>query len=320
MLHVIGCKYEFVFGDRVGNVGWDSKSKGKHMIMVNDVVFYVRLATSPETIQALFSYELKTHNVTTQQCGKIVFTHVSGKNFGGAKGAVINTLDRQVSPEADGPFISMMMEFALVANHHPTDFFFSRTSSAGFNKKFTNSQSAKAAKESAGVLGLPMELFSTTSWRAGWSSAMGAAGFEDAELKLHKKHTSNASFLYNRPTGKRVNAGRVASLSVDDVDSMVPVGARRRLADQRTDEDVERTNRLLTSLQSLSSAGALGVAQEPAPLEVLKISVPRALVFKRTASVSGLEIDGGIRRPLDTCESQTPQQIEPSCVQSSVSA
>lgn len=148
---------------------------------------------------------------------------------------------------------------------------------------------------------------------------MGAAGFDDAELKLYKKHTSNTSFLYNRPTGQRVNAGRVASLSVDDVDSMVPVGARRRLAEQRADEDAARTNKLSGSLQEFSSVGNQGLEdaiQGQTPVEVLKITVPRALVFKRPAPGSDAGKDGGNCEGVITSDPRALHQAGPNGAQS----
>jgi len=251
MLHVMGVSYEYMFGPRVGNIAWDSANKGEHMIRVQDVVFDVKTeSVSGARVEALFSFDLKTRAIASSDCIKITFTHVGGKNFGGSKGVLVNVVDRGQSFK-DAEFIDMAVQFAMVADHGREDYFFSRNL-GGYNKKFTASASAKAAKESAAVLGLPPKMFSTTSWRSGWATAMSAAGISDAELKLLNLWSSNASFLYNRPNGKRPNAGRVEGLSVNEVEAMVPAAVRRKHEEGRTDEERTRCDDLVRTLSSFS--------------------------------------------------------------------
>ena len=249
MLHVMGVAYEFMFGPRVGNIAWDSNGKGQHMIRVQDVVFDVSTeTTSGARLEPLFSFELKPRAIAPEDCNKVTFTHVSGKNFGGSKGTLVNVVERGQSP-SDGEFIDMAVQFAIVADHDKVDFFFSRYL-GGYNKKFTASASAKAAKESAEILGLPPSMFSTTSWRSGWATALAAAGVPDTELKMLNRWVSNASFLYNRPNGKRPNAGRVEGLSVEEVEAMVPASIRRKHDEGRTTEERARRDDLVRLLES----------------------------------------------------------------------
>jgi len=292
MLHVMGVSYEYMFGPRVGNIAWDSTNKGEHMIRLQDVVFNVAMeSVSGPRVEALFSFELKPRAIVSSDCIKITFTHVGGKNFGGSKGVLVNVMDRCQSLK-DAEFIDMAVQFAMVADHGEEDYFFSRNL-GGYNKKFTASASAKAAKESAAVLGLPPQMFSTTSWRSGWATAMSAAGISDAELKLLNLWSSNASFLYNRPNGKRPNAGRVEGLTVDEVEAMVPASIRRKHEESRSDEERTRCDDLLRSLNSVNSAtlsngddgqGALSgyeisnmelAAADPQPALVLRLPISR---------------------------------------------
>jgi len=249
MLHVMGVAYEFMFGPRVGNVAWDSSGKGQHMIRVQDVVFEVSTETmGGARLEPLFSFELKPRAIAPEDCNKITFTHVSGKNFGGSKGTLVNVVERGQSP-SDGEFIDMAVQFAMIADHDKDDFFFSRNL-GGYNKKFTASASAKAAKESAEVLGLPPSMFSTTSWRSGWATALSAAGVPDTELKLLNRWVSNASFLYNHPNCKRPNASRVEGLSVEEIEAMVPASIRRKHDEGRTIEERVRRDELIRLLES----------------------------------------------------------------------
>ncbi len=173
---------------------------------------------------------------------------MSGKNFGGSKGTLVNVVERGQSP-SDGEFIDMAVQFAMIADHDKDDFFFSRNL-GGYNKKFTASASAKAAKESAEVLGLPPSMFSTTSWRSGWATALSAAGVPDTELKLLNRWVSNASFLYNRPNVKHLNASRVEGLSVEQIEAMVPASIRRKHDEGRTTEERVRRDDLIRLLES----------------------------------------------------------------------
>ena len=193
-MRVAAIAYEFAFGTRVGNIGWDSKSKGKHMLKAEDVEFWLR---GPDDGHSYHSFELGLQQVSSEDCFRIVLVHVSGKNFGGKKGPLTNVLDRKVSPDKDGKLIDMLFEFAIGAQHQRGDFFFSRNM-RGLNKKFTSHDSGAAVKESAEHLGLPPSVFSTTSWRAGSATALSAAGMSDEFLKRTKKWFGDASLLYQR--------------------------------------------------------------------------------------------------------------------------
>jgi len=226
MMRVAAISYEFAYGTRVGNIGWDSKGRGKHMLMVKDVTFW--LTGSGDGIPAR-SYELLGLKATKEECFMLVCTHVSGKNFGGKKGALINTLSRRESRH-DGDLIDIIFAFAVEAHHSVEDFFFSRNKN-GLNKKFTSSESARAVKESAAHFGLPPSVFSTTSWRAGSATAMAAEGFSDEYLKRTKKWSSDASLRYQRPTGQDSNANRVNGITLHDVQGMIPMEAMRSHVD-----------------------------------------------------------------------------------------
>jgi len=111
-MRVAAIAYEFAFGTRVGNIGWDSKSRGKHMLRVEDVEFWLR---GPDDGHSYHSFELGLQQVSSEDCFRIVVVHVSGKNFGGKKGPLTNVLDRKVSPDKDGKLIDMLFEFAIGA-------------------------------------------------------------------------------------------------------------------------------------------------------------------------------------------------------------
>ena len=227
----LGIAVSYNYGLRASEYTHDSKLKGKHAIMSNDVFFVTSTGDRLRPWEIVAELEIASVVSGT-------LSVVSSKNI--TDGDPRSLFLTRVSP-VESQLLDDTLAWCIESKVQPGDIFFSRykADSRGTirRKQLIPKMVNAALKEAAVTFGLPPAMFSSHCNRIGCASDLAAYGVQDGDLKKFIGWSSDSSLLYQRGSEKDPSALRAGAtggtLSISDVASLVPISRSVELSEAR---------------------------------------------------------------------------------------